>query len=74
MIIAFRHVVPIPLKERFLQRTSDIWNTDISFEQGEYIKIKAPSGTGKTTLIHSVYRLRNDYEGDILLDNTLWLP
>ncbi len=71
MVIAFRHVVPIPLKDRFLQRNSDIWNTDISFGQGEYIKIKAPSGTGKTTLIHSVYRLRNDYEGGILLDDAL---
>jgi putative ABC transport system ATP-binding protein len=69
MIIAFRHLVPIPLKDRFLQRSSDIWNTDTRFEPGEYIKIKAPSGTGKTTLIHTVYSLRGDYEGAILFDD-----
>ncbi len=70
MNITFRHLIPIPLKERFLQRTSDIWNTDTRFETGEYVKIKAPSGTGKTTLIHTLYRLRDDHEGNILFDET----
>jgi len=70
MNITFRNLIPTPLKERFLTRTSDVWNTDTRFEQGQYIKIKAPSGTGKTTLIHTLYRLRNDYEGEILFDET----
>ncbi len=70
MTITFRHLVPIPLKERFLQRSSGIWNTDTSFLPGEYIKIKAPSGTGKTTLVHTIYQLRNDYEGTVLFDDT----
>ena len=66
MQIALQQLVPVPLKEKFLQRTSDVWNTTVSFQKGEWIKIKAPSGTGKTTLIHTLYKLRNDYEGAVL--------
>jgi putative ABC transport system ATP-binding protein len=32
----------------------------------EWIKIKAPSGTGKTTLMNILYKLRHDYEGRVL--------
>ncbi len=69
MTITLEHIIPIPLKDRFLQRTSDIWNNTLSFEQGEFIKIKAPSGTGKTTFVHILYKLRTDYEGTVLIDN-----
>lgn len=69
MELTFRNLIPIPLKERFLQRVSAVWNTETRLVQGEYIKIKAPSGTGKTTLIHTLYRLRNDHEGTVLFDN-----
>ncbi|MES2371024.1 MAG: ATP-binding cassette domain-containing protein [Bacteroidota bacterium] len=69
MNIALDHIVPTPLKDRFLQRASDVWNTRIQFNQGEFIKIKAPSGTGKTTLVHLLYKLRHDYEGNIRIDN-----
>lgn len=70
MNIELDHIIPIPLKDRFLQRQSDVWNNAVFFQQGEFTKIKAPSGTGKTTLIHLLYRLRSDYEGNILLDKT----
>ncbi len=70
MQIAMQGLIPIPLKEKFLQRTSDVWNTSVVFAQGEWIKIKAPSGTGKTTLIHTLYRLRNDYEGKIVWNDS----
>ena len=65
MQIELKQVVPIPLKEKFTNRSSDIWNTDVIFSTGEWVKIKAPSGTGKTTLVHMLYKLRNDYEGII---------
>lgn len=71
MTIALNHIVPVPLKDRFLQRDSDIWNQALRFEQGDFIKIKAPSGTGKTTLVHILYKLRHDYEGTVLFDNRL---
>ncbi len=69
MQIQLQQVVPIPLKDRFAQRQSDIWNACVSFAKGEWIKIKAPSGTGKTTLIHILYKLRNDYEGTVRWGN-----
>jgi putative ABC transport system ATP-binding protein len=68
MQIELKKVVPIPLKDKFIKRSSDIWNTGVIFKQGERVKIKAPSGTGKTTLVHILYKLRNDYEGDVLFD------
>ena len=63
MTIALDNIIPIPLKDRFLERKSDIWNTSLQFNSGEFIKIKAPSGTGKTTLVHILYKIRHDYEG-----------
>ncbi|TKK68553.1 ATP-binding cassette domain-containing protein [Ilyomonas limi] len=69
MHIQLQQVVPIPLRDRFAQRQSDIWNAHVTFAEGEWIKIKAPSGTGKTTLIHILYKLRSDYEGAVLWGN-----
>ena len=66
MNIELRYLLPVPLKERLLQRDSAVWNQHLVFQQGEYIKILAPSGTGKTTLIHTLFCMRDDYEGDVL--------
>lgn len=65
MQVILQGLLPVPLKEKLIQRRSGIWNQKVSFEQGEWIKIKAPSGTGKTTLIHILYKLRDDYEGSV---------
>ena len=66
MQIELKQVVPVPLKDKFTQRSSQVWNNSIIFKQGEWIKIKAPSGTGKTTLVHILYKLRSDYDGSVL--------
>ncbi len=68
MTISLHEVVPIPLKEKLLKQVSDIWNRDLVFTASEWVKIKAPSGTGKTTFIHSLYKLRTDYSGEIKWD------
>ena len=47
---------------------SEIWNKKIHFEKGDNVQIVAPSGTGKTSLIHFIYGLRKDYTGTIELD------
>ncbi len=70
MQFQLNHIVTTPLKDIFSQRQSDIWNKDITFFKEEYIKIKAPSGTGKTTFIHILYKLRHDFEGQVLYDST----
>lgn len=65
MEIQLHQLVPVPLKEKFSQRASGIWNTNITFRKGEWIKIVAPSGTGKTTLLNILYKVRHDYEGSV---------
>ena len=70
MQITIQHLLPVPLKENILKRQSDVWNKELSFVASDRVKIKAPSGTGKTTLIHCLYKLRTDYEGAIQYDNT----
>jgi putative ABC transport system ATP-binding protein len=69
MKISLKNIVPIPLKVKILATQKDVWNKEISFNKNELTKIVAPSGTGKTTLMHFLYHLRNDYEGTILYDN-----
>ncbi|HTE25928.1 ATP-binding cassette domain-containing protein [Flavitalea sp.] len=49
--------------------TSDFWLKDLSFKQGELIEIVAPSGSGKTSLIHFLYGMRKDYTGIIRYNN-----
>ena len=66
MQLELQNIIPIPLKDRLLQRNSDIWNKKLQFESGEFVKIKAPSGTGKTTFVHIIYKLRKDFEGEVL--------
>lgn len=69
MQLELKNIVPIPLKDKFSKRGSDIWNNHLQFSKGEWIKIVAPSGTGKTTFIHVIYKLRNDYEGTVEWNN-----
>lgn len=44
---------------------SHVWNQDICFESGGIYEIYAPSGTGKTSLIHMLYGLNFHYTGTI---------
>jgi ABC-type lipoprotein export system ATPase subunit len=68
MIIALKNIVPQFLeKEKIAQST--IWGHEHSFSKGEKIHIVAPSGSGKTSLIHFLYGIRKDYDGAVLVDN-----
>ncbi len=67
-MLALHQLIPIPLKNRLSKKESAVWNKTILFKKGEWIKITAPSGTGKTTFTNILYALRTDYEGSILLD------
>ena len=69
MQIELKQIVPIPLKDKFAQRNSDLWNQTVLFQHAEWVKIKAPSGTGKTTFIHTLYKLRHDYSGQVYYDD-----
>lgn len=69
MNIQLSQVIPIPLRDKIQQRKSDIWNSNVTFSKSQWVKIKAPSGTGKTTLVHTLYKLRHDYTGTVQYDD-----
>ncbi|NIG52341.1 ATP-binding cassette domain-containing protein [Chitinophaga sp. Cy-1792] len=72
MQIQLDNLLPIPLKDKILQRNSGIWNKNITFQPGTFVKVKAPSGTGKTTLVHYLYNIRYDYSGQVLINGKSW--
>lgn len=45
---------------------SDVWRKDLQVNRGEMLHLVAPSGSGKTSLIHFLYGMRRDYNGKIL--------
>lgn len=47
-------------------KSSEIWGNKISIQPGVHLHIVAPSGSGKTSLMHFIYGIRKDYSGDIL--------
>jgi ABC-type lipoprotein export system ATPase subunit len=63
MQLFLQGVIPVPLRDKVNAYQSGIWKSNKTFNKGEYLFIQAPSGTGKTTLIHILYGLRKDYEG-----------
>jgi ABC-type lipoprotein export system ATPase subunit len=64
MQILLQEVVPTYFETEQITG-SGIWGRDISFTKGEHVHIVAPSGSGKTSLIHFIYGLRKDYAGTI---------
>ena len=67
MQIQLQKVVPTFIEEEKIYR-SQIWSSSVIFNEGEKIEIVAPSGSGKTSLIHFLYGLRKDYNGTISYD------
>jgi putative ABC transport system ATP-binding protein len=70
MVIALKNIVPQFLEKEKIDRSA-IWQHEHFFAKGEKIQIVAPSGSGKTSLVHFLYGLRNDYNGALLFDNRI---
>jgi putative ABC transport system ATP-binding protein len=68
MQIHCHQVIPKPMSDSILE--SDIWLRDITFTENKIYQIVAPSGTGKTSLVHILFGIRNDFTGTILFDDT----
>ncbi|MGN6340216.1 MAG: ATP-binding cassette domain-containing protein [Ginsengibacter sp.] len=68
MTIRLNSVAPdyIP-KENW--ENSEVWKKNITIHKGEHLHIVAPSGSGKTSLVHFIYGLRKDYSGSIYYDD-----
>jgi putative ABC transport system ATP-binding protein len=69
MLLTLDKLLPLPLREKITTNSSDIWLQEIHFKKGECVSVQAPSGTGKTTLIHILYGLRRDYEGNVIWES-----
>lgn len=71
MQITLQNVLPIPLASQNINNTnqkSSIWQTECNFKEGQNTQILAHSGKGKSTFIHLLYGIRNDYTGDIFFN------
>lgn len=68
MQLILDNIKPIYLEQEKIN-DSEVWGKTIEINQGEKIQIIATSGRGKTSLVHFLYGLRNDYSGKILLNN-----
>ncbi|MCY7293470.1 MAG: ATP-binding cassette domain-containing protein [Ferruginibacter sp.] len=67
MEISLNNIVPDFL-EKEKTDNSEVWKKIVSFKQGQKTEIIAPSGSGKTSLIHFLYGMRKDYSGTLLFD------
>ncbi|HYH16932.1 MAG TPA: ATP-binding cassette domain-containing protein [Flavisolibacter sp.] len=64
MLLQLQQVLPTYF-EQSRTLTSEVWGKDLTFQKGELVKIVAPSGSGKTSLIHFLYGMRHEYQGTI---------
>jgi len=67
MQIFVDNILPV-FFDRANTANSQVWNQSLSFTKGENIHIIAPSGSGKTSLVHFLYGIRKDYQGSIRYD------
>ena len=67
-MIALNHVRPQPLIPNGIDPNSEIWDCECTFEKGKKYLVRAPSGKGKSTFIHLIYGIRQDYEGTLHLE------
>ena len=58
----------MPITAAMMQQ-SDIWASELLLEKGKRYLITAPSGKGKSTFLHILYGLRNDYSGQVSFEN-----
>lgn len=67
MQIELQSLRPYPIPDKFIPE-SEVWEKNLRIESGEKCLLAAQSGKGKSTLLHILYGLRSDYDGDALLD------
>lgn len=70
MNISIRKLIPTPLADS-INPKSDIWNSSVTFSKGNYYLIDAQSGKGKSTFIQSLYGIRRDYNGEIIINDDI---
>ena len=66
MKIELKSIIPTPLPGSAVSN-SQLWGKNYRFDEGESILAYAPSGKGKSTLLHIIYGLRQDFTGELVL-------
>lgn len=67
MVISLDGVVPQYIDSKKIP-ASQVWGKKLEIKKGEHTHIVAPSGTGKSSIIHFIYGLRKDFDGEISYD------
>lgn len=49
---------------------SDVWRSDLTFRRGEYYRVEAASGGGKSSMCAYIFGSRIDYEGTLRFNDT----
>jgi len=64
MQLAIQQLLPTYF-DKSSSATSEVWGKDLLVDKNEFIKIVAPSGSGKSSLMNFLYGMRKDYSGSI---------
>ena len=67
-MIELQNILPYPLEEQGVNPNTEIWNKTLAFEKGKKYLVLAPSGKGKSTLLHCIYGLRKDFNGEVRIN------
>ncbi len=67
MLIELDKLVPHPLPDRIV-KSSAFWSNELKIEPHSKVLFSAQSGMGKSTLLHILYGLRQDYSGEAKLE------
>lgn len=67
MKIEFKNVLPFPLADTTLDKNT-LWSSTIKIEEHQTVLVQAVSGKGKSTFVNSIYGIRKDFTGEILLN------
>ena len=70
MYLHIKDLLPVYFDDSRKQ-ASEIWGKDVQWKKGEFIKIVAPSGSGKTSLMSFLYGIRHDYSGTISFNDRI---
>ncbi len=67
MNLSLQKIIPHPLPPSLVS-SSDVWGKEVSFTCGTSTLLEAQSGKGKSTLLHILYGMRQDFDGFCQLD------
>jgi putative ABC transport system ATP-binding protein len=67
MTLEFKSVLPFPLKD-YKHADNSVWKHEFVLEFPSKVMLNASSGKGKSTFVNTVYGVRHDYDGTILLN------